>query len=48
MSDECVKAARNRAVERDQLECTDPARNDFLEPAGDSTHLVRGKRRPRG
>ena len=48
MSDECVKAARNRAVERDQLECTDPACNDFLEPAGDSTHLVHGKRRPRG
>ena len=32
----------------DQLECTDPARNDFLEPAGDSTDLVHCKGRPRG
>ena len=48
MSDECEKAARNRAVERDQLECTDPACSDFLEPAGDSTHLVHCKERPRG
>ena len=32
----------------DQLECTDPARNDFLEPSGDSTHLVHCKGRPRG
>ena len=27
------------AAVADQLECTDPARNDFLEPAGDSTDL---------
>ena len=32
----------------DQLECTDPARNDFLEPSGDSTHLVHCKGRPMG
>ena len=32
---------------RDQLECTDPARNNFLELAGDSTDLVHCKGRPR-
>ena len=31
----------------DQLECTDPALNDFWEPIGDSTHLVHCKDRPR-
>ena len=30
-------------IDLDQLECTDPARNDFLEPSGDSTHLVHCK-----
>ena len=31
----------------DQLECTDPVRSDFWEPAGDSTLLVHCKGRPR-
>ena len=31
-----------------QLECTNLAPNDFLEPTGDSAHLVHCKRRPRG